>query len=117
MSPPSRPTSRFWTKVGARPVVVHGGGPQIGDMLKKREIGSNFIDGLRVTDEATISVVEMVLAGAINKALVAAIARAGSRAVGISDKDGGLIRARKLMARSKTARQRHRGCHRPWFCR
>ena len=59
-------------QVGARPVVVHGGGPQIGDMLKKLEIESNFIDGLRVTDEATISVVEMVLAGAINKALVAA---------------------------------------------
>ena len=90
-------------QVGARPVVVHGGGPQIGAMLKKLEIESQFVDGLRVTDEATISVVEMVLAGGINKALVAAIARAGGRAVGISGKDGGLITARKLMATAKTA--------------
>ena len=60
-------------QVGARPVVVHGGGPQIGEMLKKLQIESRFIDGLRVTDEATISVVEMVLAGGINKALVGAI--------------------------------------------
>ncbi len=89
-------------QVGARPVVVHGGGPQIGAMLKKLEIESKFIDGLRVTDEATISVVEMVLAGGINKALVAAIAQAGGRAVGISGKDGGLITARKLMATAKT---------------
>ena len=90
-------------QVGARPVVVHGGGPQIGAMLKKLKIESQFVDGLRVTDEATISVVEMVLAGGINKALVAAIARAGGRAVGISGKDGGLITARKLMATAKTA--------------
>ena len=90
-------------QVGARPVVVHGGGPQIGAMLKKLEIESQFVDGLRVTDEATISVVEMVLAGGINKALVAAIARAGGLAVGISGKDGGLITARKLMATAKTA--------------
>jgi len=89
-------------QVGARPVVVHGGGPQIGDMLAKLEIESNFVDGLRVTDEATISVVEMVLAGGINKALVAAITRAGGRAVGISGKDGGLIRARKLLGKSRT---------------
>ena len=90
-------------QVGARPVVVHGGGPQIGAMLKKLEIESQFVDGLRVTDEATISVVEMVLAGGMNKALVAAVARAGGRAVGISGKDGGLITARKLMATAKTA--------------
>ena len=90
-------------QIGARPVVVHGGGPQIGEMLKKLQIESNFIDGLRVTDEATISVVEMVLAGGINKALVAAIAQAGGRAVGISGKDGGLIMARKLMAVGKTS--------------
>ena len=90
-------------QVGARPVVVHGGGPQIGDMLKKLQIESSFIDGLRVTDEATISVVEMVLAGGINKALVAAIASAGGRAVGVSGKDGGLITARKLMAVAKSS--------------
>ena len=88
-------------QVGARPVVVHGGGPQIGEMLNKLQIESNFVDGLRVTDEATISVVEMVLAGGINKALVAAIAGAGGRAVGISGKDGGLIQARKLLAKSR----------------
>jgi acetylglutamate kinase len=90
-------------QVGARPVVVHGGGPQIGDMLKKLQIESNFIDGLRVTDEATISVVEMVLAGGINKVLVAAIAGAGGRAVGVSGKDGGLLTARKLMAVAKAS--------------
>ena len=66
-------------QVGARPVVVHGGGPQIGEMLERLKIESNFIDGLRVTDEATISIVEMVLAGGINKALVAALASAGGR--------------------------------------
>jgi acetylglutamate kinase len=90
-------------QVGARPVVVHGGGPQIGDMLKKLQIESSFIDGLRVTDETTISVVEMVLAGGINKALVAAIAGAGGRAVGVSGKDGGLLTARKLMAVAKAS--------------
>ncbi len=89
-------------QVGAMPVVVHGGGPQIGEMLKKLQIESSFVDGLRVTDEATISVVEMVLAGGINKALVAAISLAGGRAVGVSGKDGGLITARKLMATSKS---------------
>jgi acetylglutamate kinase len=90
-------------QVGARPVVVHGGGPQIGEMLTKLKIESNFVDGLRVTDEATISIVEMVLAGGINKALVAAIASAGGRAVGVSGKDGGLITARKLMAVAKSS--------------
>ena len=90
-------------QVGARPVVVHGGGPQIGEMLNKLQIESSFIDGLRVTDEATVSVVEMVLAGGINKALVAAIAGAGGRAVGVSGKDGGLITARKLMAVAKAS--------------
>ena len=89
-------------QVGASPVVVHGGGPQIGEMLEKLKIKSNFIDGLRVTDENTISVVEMVLAGGINKALVAAIASAGGRAVGVSGKDGGLITARKLMTVAKS---------------
>ena len=90
-------------QVGARPVVVHGGGPQIGEMLKKLQIESSFVDGLRVTDEATVSIVEMVLAGGINKALVAAIAGAGGRAVGVSGKDGGLITARKLMAMAKAS--------------
>ena len=83
-------------QVGTKPVIVHGGGPQIGSMLNRLEIESNFVDGLRVTDEATISVVEMVLAGGINKALVAAIAKAGGQAVGISGKDANLIKAHKL---------------------
>ena len=82
-------------QVGTNPLIVHGGGPQIGAMLARLEIESSFVDGLRVTDEATISVVEMVLAGGINKSLVAAIAKAGGKAVGISGKDGGLISAKK----------------------
>ena len=82
-------------QVGTNPVIVHGGGPQIGAMLNRLEIESNFVDGLRVTDEATISVVEMVLSGGINKSLVAAISAAGGSAVGISGKDGNLITAEK----------------------
>ncbi|MEO0620016.1 MAG: acetylglutamate kinase [Pseudomonadota bacterium] len=81
---------------GVNPVVVHGGGPQIGGMLDRLQIKSEFRDGLRVTDGDTISVVEMVLAGSINKSIVAAINAEGGRAVGISGKDGGLMRVRKL---------------------
>ena len=83
-------------QVGTNPLVVHGGGPQIGDMLKRMAIKSEFIDGLRVTDRATVEVVEMVLAGSINKSIVAAINEAGGRAVGISGKDANLIRVTKL---------------------
>ncbi len=93
-------------QIGARPVVVHGGGPQIGDMLKRLKIESNFVNGLRVTDAATISVVEMVLAGAINKSLVAAVNMAGGRAVGLSGKDGHLITASKLSSDEGTANAR-----------
>ena len=82
--------------VGILPVVVHGGGPQIGAMLKRLGIESRFVDGLRVTDAATAEVAEMVLAGSINKELVAWIERAGGRAAGISGKDAGLVRARKV---------------------
>lgn len=78
------------------PIVVHGGGPQIGRMLERLQIKSAFEDGLRVTDKATVEVVEMVLAGSINKSVVADIQRAGGRAVGISGKDGNLCVARKL---------------------
>ena len=78
------------------PIVVHGGGPQIGRMLERLQIKSAFEDGLRVTDRATVEVVEMVLAGSINKSVVADIQRAGGRAVGISGKDGNLCVARKL---------------------
>ena len=83
-------------QVGVSPVVVHGGGPQIGAMLDRLKIKSQFIDGLRVTDQATVEIVEMVLAGSINKAIVSAINEAGGFAVGLSGKDGQLIRARKL---------------------
>jgi acetylglutamate kinase len=83
-------------QVGINPIVVHGGGPQIGQMLKRLDIKSSFVDGLRVTDAATMEIVEMVLAGTINKQLVAAINAAGGCAVGLSGKDGGLIRARKV---------------------
>lgn len=83
-------------QVGMNPVVVHGGGPQIGKMLERLAIKSEFIDGLRVTDQATVEIVEMVLSGAINKGIVAAINHAGGRAIGLSGKDGGLIRAEKL---------------------
>jgi len=85
--------------VGINPVVVHGGGPQIGRMLKALGIESRFVDGLRVTDRQTAEVAEMVLAGAINKELVGWIARAGGKAVGISGKDGGLVIARKVGTR------------------
>lgn len=83
-------------QVGAKPVVVHGGGPQIGQMLERLQIESSFVDGLRITDAATVSVVEMVLAGGINKALVAAIDAAGAMAVGLSGKDARLITADRL---------------------
>src|SRR6266851_538411 len=83
-------------QTGIDPVVVHGGGPQIGSMLKRLAIPSSFVDGLRVTDDAAIEVVEMVLTGAINKQIVSGINAAGGRAVGISGKDGNLVVARKL---------------------
>jgi len=83
-------------QVGINPIVVHGGGPQIGRMLDRLKIQSSFIDGLRVTDAATVEIVEMVLCGSINKQIVAEINSAGGMAVGISGKDGGLIEARKL---------------------
>jgi acetylglutamate kinase len=83
--------------VGINPVIVHGGGPQINAMLKRLAIPSSFIDGLRVTDAAMVEVVEMVLAGTVNKQVAGLIDRAGAMAVGICGKDGGLIRARKLV--------------------
>jgi acetylglutamate kinase len=83
-------------QVGVNPVVVHGGGPQINAMLKRLAIQSSFVDGLRVTDAAMVEVVEMVLAGTVNKQVAGLINRAGAMAVGICGKDGGLIRARKL---------------------
>ncbi|MBM3524126.1 MAG: acetylglutamate kinase, partial [Alphaproteobacteria bacterium] len=83
-------------QVGINPIVVHGGGPQIAQMLEKLGIKSNFVDGLRVTDEKTVEIVEMVLAGSLNKQIAAAINRAGGVALGLCGKDGHLIRVKKL---------------------
>jgi acetylglutamate kinase len=83
-------------QTGIAPVVVHGGGPQIGALLKRLALPSTFVDGLRVTDKATMEVVEMVLSGTINKQIVTGINSAGGRAVGLSGKDGNLVTARKL---------------------
>jgi len=83
-------------QTGMEPVVVHGGGPQIGAMLKKLAIPSTFVDGLRVTDQAAMDVVEMVLTGTINKQIVTGINAAGGHAVGLSGKDANLVIARKL---------------------
>ncbi|MDB5673145.1 MAG: acetylglutamate kinase [Sphingomonas bacterium] len=82
--------------VGINPVVVHGGGPQIGAMLKRLGVESSFVNGLRVTDAETAKIAEMVLAGSINKEIVGWIGQAGGRAVGISGKDGGFVRAAKV---------------------
>ena len=87
--------------VGINPVVVHGGGPQIGAMLAKLGVESRFVDGLRVTDKATADIAEMVLSGAINKELVGWIAQAGGKALGISGKDAGLVTARKVERTTK----------------
>ncbi len=84
-------------KVGMHPIVVHGGGPQIGAHLDKLGKSSRFVDGMRVTDDETMDVVEMMLGGLVNKAIVSAINQAGGQAVGLSGKDGGLIRAKKLV--------------------
>ena len=83
-------------QVGINPIVVHGGGPQIGQMLERLRIKSSFVDGLRVTDLDTVEIVEMVLSGSINKQIVSAIGKAGGMAIGLSGKDGRLIVARKL---------------------
>ena len=81
---------------GVNPIVVHGGGPQIANMLKKLQIKSEFVHGLRVTDKPTVEIVEMVLAGAINKEIVTAINRQGGKAVGISGKDANLMIAKRI---------------------
>ena len=88
--------------VGVNPVVVHGGGPQIGNLLKRIGKESRFVDGMRVTDSETMDVVEMVLGGLVNKEIVSNINRHGGCAVGLTGKDGDLIRARKLTISRKT---------------
>jgi len=82
--------------VGMNPVVVHGGGPQIGALLERLNIETQFVDGMRVTDEHTMDVVEMVLGASVNKEIVDSIHRNGGRAIGITGKDGQLIQAKKL---------------------
>ena len=88
--------------VGINPVVVHGGGPQIGDLLKRLSIESHFIDGMRVTDAQTMDVVEMVLGGQVNKDIVNRITRHGGSAIGLTGKDAELIRAKKLQVTRQT---------------
>jgi len=88
--------------IGINPVIVHGGGPQIGDLLKRVGKETNFIDGMRVTDEETMDVVEMVLGGQVNKDIVGMINQQGGRAVGLTGKDGNLIRAKKLRITKNT---------------
>ncbi len=87
--------------VGINPIVVHGGGPQIGNLLEKLNIKSSFVDGLRVTDSQTMDVVEMVLGGLVNKEIVNLLNRNRGNAIGISGKDGNLIRAKKLQLKRK----------------
>ena len=89
--------------VGMNPIVVHGGGPQIGDLLDRLGIPTRFVDGMRVTDAATMDVVQMVLGGLVNKDIVSLLNAAGGRAVGVTGKDGELIRARKLKLVSRAA--------------
>ena len=91
--------------IGMNPIIVHGGGPQIGQMLNRLGIPSRFVRGMRVTDQATMDVVEMVLVGKINKEMVTLINRHGGRAVGLSGKDGDLIRARKMKMRTSGSSQ------------
>jgi len=88
-------------QVGINVVVVHGGGPQIGSMLERLKIKSEFVDGLRVTDADTVEVIEMVLSGSINKGLVAAVSGAGGMAVGLSGKDGGFVRAQPIRRKKR----------------
>jgi len=83
-------------QVGVNPVIVHGGGPQIGKLLEQIGKKSRFIEGMRVTDNETMDVVEMVLGGQVNKQIVSLINRHGGRAVGLTGKDGGMIKARKM---------------------
>jgi len=82
--------------IGLRPIVIHGGGPQIGEVLKRMGIQSTFVQGLRVTDSETMSVVEMVLGGKVNKEIVTLINQSGGRAVGLGGKDGRLLQAKKM---------------------
>lgn len=88
--------------VGINPIVVHGGGPQIGKLLEQLKIESSFVDGMRVTDSATMDVVEMVLGGSVNKNIVSLINQNGGLAIGVTGKDGNLIRAKKMVVKKSS---------------
>ena len=88
--------------VGMNPIVVHGGGPQIGELLDRLNIQSNFVNGIRVTDNDTMDVVEMVLGGQVNKEIVSLINQQGGNAIGLSGKDGNLIKASQLQINSSS---------------
>ena len=89
--------------VGMNPIVVHGGGPQIGELLDRLNIESKFVNGMRITDNATMDIVEMVLGGQVNKEIVSLINRQGGQAIGLSGKDGNLIKASKLAVTRNSA--------------
>jgi acetylglutamate kinase len=87
--------------IGLRPVIVHGGGPQIGEVLARLGIDSNFVDGLRVTDDATMEVVEMVLGGKVNREIVSLIEQAGGRSIGLTGADGGMLKVTQRLVADK----------------
>lgn len=95
-------------QVGINPIVVHGGGPQIGKLLEQVGKKSEFIDGMRVTDTETMDIVQMVLGGLVNKEIVGLINQAGGRAIGLTGKDGNMIRARKMYLKHKSGLNNHR---------
>jgi len=97
--------------VGMNPIVVHGGGPQIGDLLKRLNIKSEFVQGMRVTDSETMDVVEMVLGATVNKQIVSLINGAGGQAIGVTGKDGHLIQARKLTLTSQMSPEQEANIH------
>jgi len=93
--------------IGINPIVVHGGGPQINSFLEKLDIESKFIDGIRITDERTMEIVQMVLGGLVNKEIVTQLCSAGGKAIGITGKDGNLIKAKKLRLQSNDSEKDH----------
>jgi acetylglutamate kinase len=93
--------------IGINPIVVHGGGPQINSFLEKLDIESKFIDGIRITDERTMEIVQMVLGGLVNKEIVTQLCSAGGKAIGITGKDGNLIKAKKLRLQSNDSGKDH----------
>jgi len=102
--------------VGINPIVVHGGGPQIGDLLDRLSIESHFVNGMRVTTSQTMDVVEMVLGGLVNKDIVNLINQNGGQAIGLTGKDGQLIKAKKTQSDAKVTGHATARNHRHWSC-